>query len=299
MQHAATYPASSSHTGDPELEEAIRNSVAETSRGNPEEDAMIERAIRASVLELQAQQQHHDSHPDDHDTTDESAAIERAMQASMAEAERYASEHGREVPDEELEKAIKESLAEEERKRGHPIGGGAQATGLPLGGDDSELKQAMKKSINPDGMPADDFGLLPSYEQSNKDVGDDSHAGPRTDEKRAPPKVAAAAEEDKDDGVNVSSKQVDDEEEIQKAITESKKAQDEADKQRSEEEIVLEYIKKQSLREEEHRQSLLAKGKNVAQPAEADGDDDEEELKKAIKLSMQREGAGGEASGAA
>ena len=38
---------------DKELEEAIRQSVAETSRGNREEDAAIERAIRASVAELE------------------------------------------------------------------------------------------------------------------------------------------------------------------------------------------------------------------------------------------------------
>lgn len=36
-------------SADPEFEEAIQRSVRETSRGNPEEDAMIERAIRESV----------------------------------------------------------------------------------------------------------------------------------------------------------------------------------------------------------------------------------------------------------
>ena len=44
--------SNSTHDGA-NFEEAIRASVSATSRGNPEEDQMIERAIRASVKELQ------------------------------------------------------------------------------------------------------------------------------------------------------------------------------------------------------------------------------------------------------
>lgn len=54
LQHAQTYPGLSSAGSDPtDLEEAIQKSVAATSKGDPDQDALIEKAIRASVAELQ------------------------------------------------------------------------------------------------------------------------------------------------------------------------------------------------------------------------------------------------------
>ena len=54
LQHAQTYPGLSSIGSDPaDLEEAIQKSVAATSKGDPDQDALIEKAIRASVAELQ------------------------------------------------------------------------------------------------------------------------------------------------------------------------------------------------------------------------------------------------------
>lgn len=55
-----------------EFERAIKESVAATSKGDPEEDRMIERAIRASVLELQNAQ----------GSISEKHALEHAIQAS-------------------------------------------------------------------------------------------------------------------------------------------------------------------------------------------------------------------------
>jgi hypothetical protein len=97
---------------DEQFEHAIHASVAATSRGNPEEDMMIERAIRASVRELQAAQG---------SKLTEQEALERAIAASIAEGRRRRSDE--EVPsatttDEDLEhqvlleKAIQQSLAE-------------------------------------------------------------------------------------------------------------------------------------------------------------------------------------------
>lgn len=51
------------------------------------------------------------------------------------------------------------------------------------------------------------------------------------------------------------------------------------------------YVKKQSLLEEEHRRKALGKGKAPQK------DEEDEELQRAVKLSMQREGQHGEASG--
>ena len=66
------------HPETDDFEEAIKASVAATSHGNPEEDKMIERAIRASVQELHIAS----NQGDDRD------AVGRAIQASVAEATR-------------------------------------------------------------------------------------------------------------------------------------------------------------------------------------------------------------------
>lgn len=63
---------------DEELEEAIRRSVAESSRGNAEEDAAVETAIRASVADLEAVRAK--------GAQDEE--LQRAMEASVADAQR-------------------------------------------------------------------------------------------------------------------------------------------------------------------------------------------------------------------
>jgi len=86
-----------------EFEHAIQASVESTSRGNPDEDMVIERAIRASVRELQA---HHDT------TLSEQDSLNRAIQASIAEAERsnlVGTTDGDRIG---LEDSIQRSLAE-------------------------------------------------------------------------------------------------------------------------------------------------------------------------------------------
>jgi UDP:flavonoid glycosyltransferase YjiC (YdhE family) len=98
-------------SGD-ELERAIHTSVADTSRGDPEQDAMIERAIRASIAELASGQQSSNTITD---IDDEDEILRKAIAASMLE-------HGNQHPpayqdasssehDEELAAALKASLA--------------------------------------------------------------------------------------------------------------------------------------------------------------------------------------------
>lgn len=85
-----------------DFEEAIHASVAATSRGDSEEDLLIERAIRASVRELQS----HGS-----STISEQEAIDRAIKASIAEARRGASESPSDAEHTAaLEKALQKSL---------------------------------------------------------------------------------------------------------------------------------------------------------------------------------------------
>ena len=96
-----------------ELEHAIHSSVEATSRGNPEEDVMIEAAIRASMRELES---------GNTSTLTDEEAMDRAIQASIAEASRlHAAEESSNttnMSDEDakhqamLEKAIQESLRE-------------------------------------------------------------------------------------------------------------------------------------------------------------------------------------------
>lgn len=70
--------AESAHP-DHDLETAIRQSLADSSHGDVEEDALVERAIRASVAELEASQ---------HDRDLNDSQMQAAMDASAADAKR-------------------------------------------------------------------------------------------------------------------------------------------------------------------------------------------------------------------
>jgi hypothetical protein len=108
---ARTFPFTRSRSEDAQFEHAINASVSATSRGDPEEDRLIERAIRASVAELQSARELQLS---------EQEAIERAIRASISEAGRDAKEknslehhdpaQGRFTNREALEKSLQRSL---------------------------------------------------------------------------------------------------------------------------------------------------------------------------------------------
>ncbi|KAB5578470.1 glycosyltransferase family 28 domain-containing protein [Coniochaeta sp. 2T2.1] len=77
----------------------------------------------------------------------------------------------------------------------------------------------------------------------------------------------------------------DDEEAIKRALEESEKAhKEQLERAKTEEEIVMEFVKKQSLAEEEFRRQR-AKGKAVA--SEGEGDEHDEELKRALEESLR------------
>jgi UDP:flavonoid glycosyltransferase YjiC (YdhE family) len=87
------------------LEEAIRVSVRETSEGDADKDAQVEAAIRASMADVQRNHRLSSSHPDDEDS------MRRAIEESEADAERH--RHERQAYDEELERALAQSLKEQ------------------------------------------------------------------------------------------------------------------------------------------------------------------------------------------
>jgi len=218
-----------------EFENAIHASVQATSRGNTEEDLVIERALRASVRELQKAQ--------GSKLTDQEA-LNRAIQASIAEAGRRRSNQDEgpiAMTDEEaehqalLEKAIQESLATYQIPP--PAAGHADDVDTD---EDENVKLAIQMSKGAQSQP----------------------------------------------GINS-----DDDEDVKRAIQKSK---DEASSAKTEEEIVLEYVKKQSLLEAEHKKAVAGKEKEPEAASEAD----EEALRLAIEESLRTTGGStGEGSG--
>jgi hypothetical protein len=231
-------PIVGSDTGDDHFEQAIHASVAATSRGNADEDLMIERAIRASVWELQSSQE---------STLTDEEALSRAIQASISEASRKRSDEQNPafaMTDEEaehqalLEKAIQASLAQYQ----FSTRGDAPAED-PAAEEDDNIKLALQMS----------------KEEMNKD------------------EAATLLNEEK---------------EIELALQKSK---DDLIRTKTEEEIVLEYVRKQSLLEEEHKKAAAVKKTQemAAPPTPASTIEDhvspadEEALRKAIEESMK------------
>lgn len=78
--HSNSFPgAPPNDAKHPHLEDAIQTSVAATSKGDLEQDELIERAIRASVNELLTAQ---------HEQVEEHEALHRTIQASVSESRR-------------------------------------------------------------------------------------------------------------------------------------------------------------------------------------------------------------------
>ncbi|KAF4964459.1 hypothetical protein FZEAL_10870 [Fusarium zealandicum] len=82
-----------------------------------------------------------------------------------------------------------------------------------------------------------------------------------------------------------------DDDELDRAIAASKEALEKETSQRTEEDVVMEYIKKQSLAEEEYRQKM-AKGKDKSSE---ENDNEDEELRRAMEESLKM--SGGDRSG--
>ena len=232
----------------PEFEEAIQRSVTATSRGNPEEDRLIERAIRASVAELQRASQE----------GDDDEAVNRAIQASVAEvaqargsASLAGSDRDTEVAndhDEVLEAVLHRSVQDHHR---HSEGADS---GIDTD-DDEEFREAI--------------------ELSKEGTSSGRHSGGNTLEEDA---------------------------ELRKVMEESKQAQslreeDDA-RTKTEEEIVLEYVKRQSLVEQEHKRKHETKGKSRESNDSGNDEDDDhdDDMKRALEESLKLEGKIGESS---
>ena len=206
--------AANSSPDSADFEEAVQTAVAATSRGSPKEDEMIEKAIRASVIELQKAQK-------DGDGGD---AVQRAIQASVAEAGRV-----------------------RRGERAKPTVDSFDGAGV----HDEQLKAALLRSMQ-ESSGSDQRNNLADvdFDDSGVDTDDDENIKVAIERSKANPVDDPPVESLKD-------------EDFQKAIELSKGAQEEHEqglsKSKTEEEIVLEYIKKQSLAEEEHKKAVAAK----------------------------------------
>ncbi|OCT51454.1 sterol 3beta-glucosyltransferase [Cladophialophora carrionii] len=239
-----------------DYEHAIMHSVTSTSRGNREEDAIVERALRASLRELHGGGDNH-KQPD--------ASYQQAVQASIREFKRAQEEHAQqtgvvstkpEKPDEEhdaeLHRVLTESL--EEYKA-------AQA---------ARDQSAGPKHSQPHHLDDSDSGIDTDYDEEFKRTIEESkrlhsmNELKKKEQELVEIEAALASTDGTAKEATVASEEavVDDDDELNQAITASEqdeqRRQEELTRQKTEEEIVLEYVKKQSLREEELKRQKAA-----------------------------------------
>lgn len=244
-----------SHSRDKVLddyEQAIQTSINATSKGNPEEDAVIERALRASLRELQNASQEGEKHSDE--------VYQSAIKASMQEYKKAHAEQGQETGvvsaapevhnhDEELERVLTQSLEDYKKQTG------GRPPELPPrdethweddsdSGVDTDYDEDFERAIE------ESKQLHTQNEQKKKNLSEREAAllgntNGNTNGNGVPPPAYSAFQGGHDDP------------DLQRALTasseEEHRRQDTLSKQKTEEEIVLEYVKKQSLLEEELR----------------------------------------------
>ena len=195
-----------------DFESAIPNSVTVTSRGDPEEDRLIERALRASVAEL-----HLTSNGDD-----ENNSIERAIQASLEDtsnAKRQTSEP-------------KASPDSDTTSGGSP-------------GSKAKVRESVRRRSSRQQAHAQECHDSIVRDDPDVDSDDDENI-----------KIALERSQSTSTHVFLDSEET----EYQKAIEDSQSAHDQQEqanaRMKTEEEIVLEYVKRQSLAENKYRQGL-------------------------------------------
>ncbi|KAJ4261566.1 hypothetical protein NW762_006996 [Fusarium torreyae] len=221
------------------------------------EDAELERAIRASVQETSR------------GNTEEDAQVEAAMRESIkAVRQRVESDEAGPLPlkDPSIFEDADYQITDEEYQ--------------------ALVEQAIQRSLGNDVPLPQDSGFAeldakdttasvshPPAESTNNE--NDEEFKRAIEASKNPPPLPPR--DDNDD-------------ELERAIAASKEAMEKESSQRTEEDIVMEYVKKQSLAEEEYRKEI-AKGKGPA----GGGEEDDEELRRAMEESLKM--SKGDASG--
>lgn len=244
-----------------------------------------------------APQEHHDDE------------FERAIQASVRETSR-----GDVAEDARVERAIRQSVRS--LRGGRPSAPSAASDVKTPVAEQGSSSAAEEVDLQ---ITDEEYQELIERAIQQSTVGDTKAATPGRDDEELKRAIeesrAAPAEDDEELRMAIEESErlrreeapADDEEELRRAIEESERiGREEADrrKERSEEDIVLEYVMKQSLQEEEYRKAMregagpLAGAKRVE---EQDGEQDEgdgkgkgkeegsedEELRKAVEMSLK------------
>ncbi|KAI1128692.1 hypothetical protein F5Y10DRAFT_240035 [Nemania abortiva] len=274
---------------DDEFEAAIQAAVHETSRGNAIEDARIEQAIRSSVRIMRTRSMTAGS-----STSSNSGFSNISTQPSKwaPDAERPLHDGKREYPlapddledisDEEyqalIEEAVKLSIAENQQQ-------GIRMHDLERESDEDEenVRRALEKSQTEVTAPHDDEEYKRALEASRAE-----QENAEFDQEALRRAIEASQAEQQ--------QQPDDEEDLKRALEESEKAHQQEmariNSLKSEEDIVMEYVKRQSMAEAAFRDAM---GKKTDVSAEAE---ENEELQRALEESMKtdsemRRGGGG------
>ncbi|KAH8899439.1 UDP-Glycosyltransferase/glycogen phosphorylase [Thozetella sp. PMI_491] len=269
---------------DEEFERAIQESVRQTSRGDTIEDARIEAAIRASVLEMRriADYARDFKRPIATDDTDWAGSSSASASGSILTPPTTAGgDEDWSITDEEyqslIEKAVTASLAQD-------AADARRAYNDDDSSNDEGLLRALEESRGPGNQEGDENEeeeLRRALEESR------SHERPVGDEHEEEQLLKAIEESKTFEQPALREGQED--EELQRVLEESEKAhREQLARDKTEEEIILEYIKKQSLAEEEIRRSQ-AKGKAVA--TNDDGEEErDEDLRRALEESLKMSG---------
>ncbi|KAL2136272.1 hypothetical protein VTI74DRAFT_4507 [Chaetomium olivicolor] len=267
---ASSAPSELLFDNDEAMEQAIQQSVVQTSTGDKEEDAMVEAAVRASVTEMRRvaeQQQQQGWWQTQGWIADHKATPVYDEQASTG----LTDEEWTNITDEEyqalIEEAVRQSLLQQQLEQAQ-YQWAAEGEGASIGFE--------RVSIEHPAVPE-----LP---------GDTCF----------PPLLPARGSEDADE---------DEEAQLRRAMEESERkyrnATEQLQRQRTEEEIVLEYVKRQSLAEEGFRRARdVGKGKGVSKPPQQRGqgqhnqrcseeDDEDGDLRRALEESLRMSGGGG------
>ncbi|KAH7391173.1 hypothetical protein DE146DRAFT_663682 [Phaeosphaeria sp. MPI-PUGE-AT-0046c] len=254
-QHAATFPrptasqAQDSNTAleaqliaeeeaeRRELEAAIAASISQNSHGNPEEDQLVANAIRASIAEL-------DRTPADAGAEEEEQAIKRAMTASLEEAGRQGSSAEEQRV---LEETIRQSLLDTSRRRQHGSDSEWDSSDTENDGEFQRIVAESKEVADLHEKYPEEYRAVSGAQEAGimRDIADATGANGPTHSASADAGAGADVDED---------------EELKKALALSQESHQEdakkLEQQKNEEDIVLEYVRKQSLLEDEHRRKV-------------------------------------------
>jgi hypothetical protein len=232
--------------------------------------------------------------------TDEDAELEQAIQASVRETSR-----GNRDEDAMIEAAIRESVNAMRDRDALPETGAEESSDEkkrmdPTIFDDKQfqitdeeyqklVENAIQQSLSEHGVgsqhEAGSAGASAAMEARDKphdqQGGDSHHADVKKPQQQPPPLP----------GRNISSQHAEgDDEELQRAIAASRDDMQRTSAQRTEEDIVMNYVMKQSKAEEGYRQQASqGQGTNMSGREE----DDDAELKKAMEESLKLSGGGG------